>query len=126
MHIMKLGGDDYMDTMQVGSNILFYLNKQNKTQVDLANGLRASKQVVNKIIKGKKAIKTEELVAISNFLGVTVGELINGRNVAEDKELDSVLLYGTIKNQETADFIISLITNLSDMEEELAAHGLLK
>lgn len=115
-----------MDTMQVGGNILFYLNKQNKTQVDLANGLGASKQVVNKIIKGKKAIKTEELVAISNFLGVTVEELINGRNVTEDKELDSVLLYGNIKNRETADFIISLITNLSDMEEELAAHGLLK
>jgi transcriptional regulator with XRE-family HTH domain len=123
---MKLGGDDYMDTMQVGGNILFYLNKQNKTQVDLANGLGASKQVVNKIIKGKKAIKTEELVAISNFLEVTVEDLINGRNVAEDKELDSVLLYGTIKNHETADFIISLITNLSDMEEELVAHGLLK
>lgn len=115
-----------MDTMQVGANILFYLHKQNKTQVDLANGLGASKQVVNKIIKGKKAIRTEELVAISNFLEVTVEELINGRNVAEDRELNSVLLYGNIKSRETADFIISLITNLSDMEEELVAHGLLK
>lgn len=115
-----------MDTMQVGANILFYLNKQNKTQVDLANGLSASKQVVNKIIKGKKAIKTEELVAISNFLGVAVEDLINGENVVEDKELEAVHLYGTIKNRETADFILSLIANLSYMEEELAAHGLLK
>lgn len=115
-----------MDIIQVGTNILFYLKEQNKTQVDLANGLGASKQVVNKIIKGKKAIKTEELVAISNFLGVSVEELINGKNAIEEKELEAVHLYGTITNSDTADFILSLISNLSSMEEELAAHGLLK
>jgi transcriptional regulator with XRE-family HTH domain len=115
-----------MDTMQIGLNILFYLNEQNKTQVDLADGLGASKQVVNKIIKGKKAIKTEELIAISNFLNVSVEDLINGKKLVEEKEIEAVHLYGTIENRDTADFILSLINNLYTMEEELAAHGLLK
>ncbi|MDD2401098.1 MAG: helix-turn-helix domain-containing protein [Clostridia bacterium] len=115
-----------MDARQIGLNILFYLKEQNKSQVDLANGLGASKQVVNKIIKGKKAIKTEELVAISSFLNVSVEELINGENTVEEKELEAVHLYGKIESHETADFILSLVSNLSIMEEELASHGLLK
>lgn len=115
-----------MDIKQIGMNILFYLDKQKKTQVDLANGLGASKQVINKIVRGKKAIKTEELVAIANFLGVSVEDIINGEYAVEEKELEAVHLYGKIENYETADFILSLISNLSNMEEELAAHGLLK
>ena len=115
-----------MDIKQIGTNILFYLKEQNKTQVDLANGLGASKQVVNKIIKGKKALKTEELVGISNFLGIEIQQLINSQNVVDETELEAVHLYGKIENRETADFILSLIRNLSSMEEELAAHGLLK
>lgn len=115
-----------MDIKQIGSNILFYLKEQNKTQVDLANGIGASKQVVNKIIKGKKAIKTEELVAISNFLNVSVEELITGENTIKERGLEAVHLYGKIENPKTADLILSLVNNLSTMEEELAAHGLLK
>ena len=115
-----------MDIRQIGTNILFYLKEQNKTQVDLAKALGASKQVVNKIIKGKKALKTEELVGISNYLGIAIQELINSQNVVNEAELEAVHLYGKIDNHETADFILSLIRNLSNMEEELAAHGLLQ
>jgi len=125
-HIMIIEGVVIVDINQVGSNVLFYLKEQNMTQVHLATGLGASKQVVNKIIKGKKAIKTEELVAISNFLDVSVEELINGKNSVEETGLEAVHLYGKIKNHDTADFILSLVSNLSTMEEELAAHGLLK
>lgn len=115
-----------MDIKEIGSNILFYLKEQNKTQVDLANGLGASKQVVNKIIKGRKAIKTEELIAIASFLDVPLEELINGENAVEEIELEAVHLYGKIEDYKTADFILSLVSNLSIMEEELAAHGLFK
>ncbi len=115
-----------MDVKQIGTNILFYLKEQNKTQVDLANGLGVSKQVINKIVKGKKAIKTDELVAISDFLGLSVEELINIEIEVNEGESVSVHLYGKIKNKKTADFILSLVRSLSTMEEELAAHGLLK
>lgn len=115
-----------MDIKQIGTNILFYLNKQNKTQVELAEGLGASKQVVNKIIKGKKALKTQELVAISDFLKISMEDIINGNKTIKEEELEAVHLSGTINKTETAEFILSLIDNLSTMEEELAAHGLLK
>ena len=115
-----------MDIKQIGTNILFYLNKQNKTQVELADGLGASKQVINKIIKGKKALKTQELVSISDFLQISLEDIINGNKNVKETELEAVHLSGTIKKPETAVFILSLISNLSAMEEELAAHGLLK
>jgi len=115
-----------MNIEQIGTNILFYLNKKNLTQVDLAEGLGASKQVINKIIKGKKALKTQELIAISEFLNVSITDIIDGENKVEAQELEAVHLYGTIDKPSTADFIISLISNLSTMEEELAAHELLK
>lgn len=115
-----------MDIEQIGTNILYYLNKNKMTQVDLAEGLGASKQVVNKIIKGKKALKTRELIAISKFLEVSVTDIIDGENKIEIQELEAVHLSGTIEKSATADFIISLIGNLSTMEEELAAHGLLQ
>lgn len=115
-----------MDIKQIGNNILAYLKEQNKTQVDLANGLNASKQVVNKIIKGKKAIKTSELVAIAKYLNVSLEDLIQTKKVVSEVEIESALLYGKIENRETADFILTLVSNLSIMEEELAAHGLLE
>lgn len=115
-----------MDVKQIGNNILAYLKQQNKTQVDLAIALNASKQVINKIVKGKKAIKTVELVAIANFLKVSVEDLIKNTEVVPEEELEAVHLYGIIKNKSTADFLLSLVSNLSTMEEELAAHGLLE
>lgn len=114
-----------MDTKQIGMNILYFLKEQNKTQVDLAEGLGASKQVVNKMIKGKKAIKMSEIMAVSDYLGIPVEDIISGRNDVHEGELEAVHLYGKIENKETADFILSLITNLSMMDEELASHGLL-
>lgn len=113
-----------MKTEYIGSNILELLKKQNKTQVDLANGINSSKQVVNKIIKGKKAIKTSELMIISRYLGVPLDELVKRNELKLECNRDAFNLYGDIKNRKTADFILDLVSNLSEMEEELAAHGL--
>ena len=64
-------------------------------------------------------------MAISEFLGISMENLINGRNNVNEGGLEAVHLYGKIENKETADFILSLVSNLSIMDEELAAHGLL-
>jgi transcriptional regulator with XRE-family HTH domain len=115
-----------MNINQIGQNILYYLKDQQLTQVDLASGLGTSKQVVNKIVKGKKALKMEELIAISKYLNIELDKLVNGKQEVEIEELEAVHLYGTIDNHKTADFILNLVSNLSDMEEELTAHGLLE
>ncbi len=113
-----------METLYIGNNILAYLKERNKTQVDLANGLNTSKQVINKIIKGKKAIRTEELIAISEYLNVSLEDLVKKREVFDGESFDSFNLYGDIKSKKTAEFILELVNSLSDMEEELAAHGI--
>ncbi len=115
-----------MNVEKIGKNILFYLKEKGMTQVELAEGLNASKQVINKIIRGKKALKIQELIAISEFLEITLEDLIDGEKGLVENELEAVHLYGKIENKSTADFIINLIDNLSTMEEELAAHGLLQ
>lgn len=115
-----------MNNVEIGNTILGYLKEKGKTQVDLANALSTSKQVVNKIVKGKKAIRTVELTKIAEFLEVTVDNLLQEREKVEFDELEAVHLYGKIKNRETADFILNLVTNLAEMEEELEAHDLLK
>lgn len=114
-----------MNANHIGNNIMKYLKEQNKTQVDLANGLNTSKQIINKIIKGRKALKTSELIAISKFLNVSLEDIIEENNEEVLGEVEAAHLYGEI-NKETADFIIELVNNLSAMEEELAVHGLLK
>lgn len=115
-----------MNNVEIGNTILVYLKEKGKNQVELANALGTSKQVVNKIVKGKKAIRTVELSRIAEFLDVTVDHLLQKRDKIEFDELEAVHLYGTIRNRETADFILSLVTNLAEMEEELEAHDLLK
>lgn len=115
-----------MNNEKIGENILHFLKAKNLSQVDLARGVHASKQVINKIIKGKKALKIDELVLITQFLGVTIDELIHSDTTCKEDQLEAVQLYGSIKDTSTADFIISLIRNLSEMERELAAHGLLE
>jgi len=111
-----------MNYEQVGSNILYFLHEKGWKQVDLARALGASKQVVNKIIKGTKALKTDELVSISRALEVSLDDIVSGTYSKPADELQAVHLYGKIQNRDTADFIIELISNLSVMEDELAAH----
>lgn len=115
-----------MNINQVGQNILFYLKEKNLTQVDLATGLGTSKQVINKIIKGKKALKMDEILSIAKYINVDIDKLIDGKQEVKEDEFQAVHLYGLISDHKTADFILDLINNLSSMEEELLAHGLLK
>ena len=54
-----------MDFAQVGANIQRQLDIKGMTQQSLADALQISKQVMNKIIKGSKAINVNELAKIS-------------------------------------------------------------
>jgi transcriptional regulator with XRE-family HTH domain len=61
---------------QVGKNISVAIKRQGKTQQDIANALGISKQVMNKIIKGNKAINVTELSQIASVLGCTTESLL--------------------------------------------------
>lgn len=54
--------------MIIANNIQAELKKENKKQVDLAEGIGVSKQTMSKIMNGARAINAVELHKISEYL----------------------------------------------------------
>ena len=67
----RTGGDYMLDVnMIIANNIQAELKKENKKQVDLAEGIGVSKQTMSKIMNGARAINAIELHKISEYLHV--------------------------------------------------------
>lgn len=58
--------------MIIANNIQAELKKENKKQVDLAEGIGVSKQTMSKIMNGARAINAIELHKISEYLHVSM------------------------------------------------------
>ncbi len=56
----------------IANNILVQLKEQNKKQVDLADGIGLSKQIVSKMLNGSRTINAIELRKVAEYLGVTM------------------------------------------------------
>ena len=65
-----------MDFAQVGANIQEKIVEKGMTQQSLAEALGISKQVMNKIIKGNKAINVNELAKIADILSTSTDSLL--------------------------------------------------
>lgn len=108
-----------MDFAQVGANIQKQLDIKGLTQQSLADALGISKQVMNKIIKGSKAINVNELAKIASVLGTTTDELllVHGEPVSAD----NLSFMGSVTDEVTLEKV-NLIRNAIDeihMLEEL-------
>ena len=106
------------DFVQVGANIQEKLNEKRMTQQSLADALGISKQVMNKIIKGSKAINVSELVRIADLLGTSADELL--RVEAETVPADRLSFMGAVQNETTKERI-----NLTAIDEIHRLEGLL-
>lgn len=84
---------------QVGSNIRGLLLEKGLSQQDLADELGISRQVMNKIIKGVKAINVNELSKIALVLGTTADELLSVPGGAVPA--DNLSFMGSITDDET-------------------------
>lgn len=62
----------------VGSTIRAELSRRGLTQADVANRLGVTQQSVSARLCGRTRITTDELFAIADLLGVTVGTLTAG------------------------------------------------
>ena len=62
--------------MIIANNIQAELKKENKKQVDLAEGIGVSKQTMSKIMNGARAINAVELHKISEYLHVSMDSLM--------------------------------------------------
>ena len=111
-----------MDFAQVGTNIQKQLDLKGLTQQKLADALGISKQVMNKIIKGNKAINVNELAKIASIVGTSTDELLT--LPSESAPDDTLSFMGNINDQETLDrvnLIRSAIDEIHMLEELLHA-----
>ena len=108
------------DFAQVGANILDKIERKGMTQQSLALGI--SKQVMNKIIKGSKAINVNELAKIASVIGTTTDELLTVSG--EPVSADSMSFMGSVTDEETLEKIElmrSAIDEIHMLEELLHA-----
>lgn len=111
-----------MDFAQVGANIQKQIDKNGLTQQGLADALGISKQVMNKIIKGSKAINVNELAKIASIVGTTADELLTADRVPVS--VDNLSFMGNITDRETLEkinLIRSAIDEIHILEELLYA-----
>ena len=109
-----------MDFAQVGANIQRKLDMKGMTQQGLANALGISKQVMNKIIKGSKAINVKELAKIAEILSTSTDDLLMAKT--EPSVADSLSFMGESNDEATrerVDTIRSAIDEIHMLEELL-------
>ena len=110
------------DFAQVGANIQKQLELKGLTQQSLADALGISKQVMNKIVKGSKAINVNELAMIASVMGTTTDELLTIPN--ETVSAESLNFMGSITDEKTLDkvnLIRSAIDEIHMLEDLLYA-----
>ena len=108
-----------MDFSQVGANIQRKLDIKGMTQQGLADALGISKQVMNKIIKGSKAINVNELAKIAEILSTSTDDLLMVE--AEPVVADSLSFMGAVHDEKTLERVNLIRTAIDEihMLEEL-------
>ena len=108
---------------QVGANIQRQLDMKGVTQQSLADALGISKQVMNKIIKGSKAINVTELAMIASVMGTSTDELLSvpADSVVSDGTLSFMGSIHDEKTLENVNLIRSAIDEIHLLEELLHA-----
>ncbi|MGI6768845.1 MAG: helix-turn-helix domain-containing protein [Bacilli bacterium] len=97
---------------QVGENISQAMKIKGMTQKQLADQLGVSKQVMSKIINGKKAINVEELSKIAFILGSSTDMLLSSKN--NSQEYKYAPMYMGIINDEKARKNVELLREAID------------
>jgi len=107
---------------QVGNSIQKVLTAQGRTQQYLADRLGISKQVMNKIISGSKAINVAEISKIANVLGVSADSLLATNIEYEQKRVFAFM--GQVENTQTKEkleFLKTVINEILMLEEHANA-----
>ena len=99
--------------MIMANNILECLKKQNKKQIDMAEGIGTTKQTVDKMLNGSRMINAIELKMIADFLGVKMEELTKMPGTIQEENVVQVFM-GKIASQQAKD-ALAIADKLSDM-----------
>ena len=77
----------------VANNIMDQMKKHNTKQIDLANAIGVSKQIMSKMLNGSRLISVAELHKIEDYFHIKTDDLL--QIYAEPVEVD-VMLHGRL------------------------------
>ena len=83
----------------IANNINAFLEQNHKKQVDLANHLHVSRQIVNKMLNGTRTINAAELLQIAQFCGTNMETLTTVPDNYEENDVFHVFM-GQAKTEE--------------------------
>ena len=87
----------------VGKRIQECLDEIGWSQSRLAEELGVSRQIVNKIIHGRKNVTLEEIKIIADILEISLEELVQKKNEDETEEDPMIAFMGEVDTQEAKD-----------------------
>ncbi len=93
----------------IANNINAFLEQNHKRQVDLANYLHVSRQIVNKMLNGTRTINAAELLQIARFCGTNMETLTTVSDNYEETNVFHVFM-GQVKTEEARQSIRDIDT----------------
>lgn len=97
----------------IAHNIMEQLKKQNKKQVELAEGIGVTKQVISKILSGSRMVNAVELHRIADYFGISMEKLVSLPREAMDTNVVHVFM-GQV-DSDAAREALAVADELADM-----------
>lgn len=110
--------------VHIGQQIQKHLQQSGMTQSDLASAIGVSRQVMSKIVNGKKAINVDEISKIANVIGKPIEDLLNYETGGPEVNEPVLVMMGSVSKGNTVDdlgFLNHVIDELIDLNDLLKA-----
>lgn len=97
----------------VANNIMDQMKRHNTKQIDLANAIQVSKQIMSKMLNGSRLISVAELRKIADYFHVTMDDLL--KKPVESADVDVVRAFMGEVSSEAAREALRTADKLADM-----------
>lgn len=97
----------------VANNIMEQMKMHNTKQIDLANAIHVSKQIMSKMLNGSRLISIAELHKIADYFHITMDDLL--QNSTESAEVDVMRAFMGKVGSEEAQEALRTADKLADM-----------
>lgn len=97
----------------IANNIMDQMKIHNTKQIDLANAIHVSKQIMSKMLNGSRLISVAELHKIADYFHITMDDLL--KNSAEPAEGDVMRAFMGKVGSEEAREALRTADKLADM-----------
>ena len=97
----------------VANNVIEQMKEKNVKQIELANAIGVTKQVMSKMLNGSRMINIAELHKISEYFGIKMDDLMYESTVSQEENVVKVFM-GKV-NTEAAREALNTVDELADM-----------